>query len=508
MMKKRVLSLLLVAAMCLSLVPAMVFATTGGMTETIVNEWEGDRPGRTGRETFTIENGVLIQYQLSGSGSMTTGYSGTTVIPDGVTSIGERAFGGSMPYIETLIIPSSVTSIGKHAFSAGTKLTSITIPNSVMSIGERAFEGCMSLTSIVIPDGITSIEESTFSACRALTSVTIPSSVTSISESAFAYCESLTSVAIPYSVTNIADSTFVGCESLASVTIPSGVTSIGYRAFLGTGLTSITIPDNVTSIGASAFANCSKLTSVSLGSSVTSIGEQAFMGSPLMNITIPESVTHIGRGAIRPSSLFTIYGVPGSYAEIFANAEGCTFVAISGATPPVTAEKPSSWAADSVNAAITAGIVPAPLQAQYTQATTRAEFCALAVALYETATGREIRERASFNDTSDINVQKMGGLGVVNGISEGIFAPDQKLTREQAATMLARLAAVIGKPLAGQRSSFADSGNVSSWAADAVGQMQASGIMSGVGDNLFAPTDDYTREQSILTMMRMYDMVK
>jgi hypothetical protein len=32
--------------------------------------------------------------------------------------------------------------------------------------------------------------------------------------------------------------------------------------------------------------------------------------------------------------------------------------------------------------------------------------------------------------------------------------------------------------------------------------------MSGVGDNKFAPADDYTREQSIFTMMRLFDLVK
>ena len=83
----------------------------------------------------------------------------------------------------------------------------------------------------------------------------------------------------------------------------------------------------------------------------------------------------------------------------------------------------------------------------------------------------------------------MGALGVVTGVGDGNFAPDQKLTREQAA-------------------SFADSAAISSWAAEAVGQMQATGIMSGVGDNKFAPADDYTREQSILTMMRPFDLVK
>lgn len=172
------------------------------------------------------------------------------------------------------------------------------------------------------------------------------------------------------------------------------------------------------------------------------------------------------------------------------------------------ADVPSSWAEEQVNAAIAAGIVPDSLQSKYTQPATRAEFCALAVELYETAKGSEITERTTFTDTSDVNVQKMGALGVVTGVGGGRFDPNGTLTREQAATMLARLAEAVGKPLAAQAPTFADNAAIASWAFDAVGQMQASGVMGGVGNNTFAPQVSYSREQSILTMLRLYESVK
>jgi len=174
---------------------------------------------------------------------------------------------------------------------------------------------------------------------------------------------------------------------------------------------------------------------------------------------------------------------------------------------PPTTETPSSWAIPQVNAAIAAGLVPQNLQSRYTQATTRAEFAALAVALYETVTGRVITGRTQFNDTNDINVQKMGYLGVVTGVGGGNFAPNNTLTREQAAVMLARLANAIGQPLPQSAPTFADNNQISSWAIDAVGQIQAAGIMGGVGNNQFAPNGDYTREQSIVTMMRLFDIL-
>lgn len=178
--------------------------------------------------------------------------------------------------------------------------------------------------------------------------------------------------------------------------------------------------------------------------------------------------------------------------------------------PQPTSSTPSPWAAADVARASSLKLVPDTLDGAYTQAATRAEFCALAVTLYETTTGKAVAERKAFTDTKDVNVEKAAAIGVVTGTNaEGtIFDPDARLTREQAATMLSRLAAAIGKPLPEQTATFADNAAVSSWAAAQVGQMQAAGIMGGVGDNKFNPTGHYTREQSIVTILRLYDAVK
>jgi len=170
-------------------------------------------------------------------------------------------------------------------------------------------------------------------------------------------------------------------------------------------------------------------------------------------------------------------------------------------------ELPTEWAQADVSKAVSLKLVPDNLKSKYTQATTRAEFCALAVALYETVMEKSITERVLFNDTNDVNVQKMGALEVVNGVGDGDFAPDNPLTRQEAATMLARLAVAIGKPLEKKEATFYDNGEIAEWAIIAVGQMQASGVMGGTGNNRFQPEDPYTREQSIVTILRMYNIM-
>lgn len=72
-------------------------------------------------EYLTIKGGVLVKCSKDASGSI--------IIPDGVTSIGEDAFCGC------------------------SSLESIVIPESVTSIGDRAFWGCSSLESIIVSPG-------------------------------------------------------------------------------------------------------------------------------------------------------------------------------------------------------------------------------------------------------------------------------------------------------------------------------------------------------------------
>ena len=175
---------------------------------------------------------------------------------------------------------------------------------------------------------------------------------------------------------------------------------------------------------------------------------------------------------------------------------------IEGAT--VASHNPSAWARTYVREAIAHGIVPQNLQSHYTRNTTRAEFAALAVAFYEAQHGL-ITGRSTFVDTNDVNVQKAAYIGVVEGVGNNRFAPNNPLTREQAAVMLSRLANVMEQPLPSQPVDFVDSAAMSSWSVMAIGQMQATGIMGGVGNNRFSPGGAYTREQSIVTMMRLLD---
>ena len=141
----------------------------------------------------------------------------------------------------------------------------------------------------------------------------------------------------------------------------------------------------------------------------------------------------------------------------------------------------------------------------FTTPTTRAEFAQLAVILYEYLSGREIAidRSIAFSDTDDDYVHKAATIGVVTGVGGNRFDPDSQLTREQAATMLYRLADATGNSLPNVAPTFADNASIASWAITGVGKVQAAQIMGGIGNNLFSPQGSYTREQSIVTILRL-----
>ena len=52
---------------------------------------------------------------------------------------------------------------------------------------------------------------------------------------------------------------------------------------------------------------------------------------------------------------------------------------------------------------------------------------------------------------------------------------------------------------------YADNESIGDWAKEAVYQMYAAQIMTGMGDDMFAPKNGYTNEQSIATILRLYE---
>ena len=82
-----------------------------------------------------------------------------------------------------------VRTINDYAFKSS-RITKVLIPDSVSSIGEKAFSNCKSLESVTIGINVTTIGSGAFAGCLKLTSITIPDNITSIGNNAFRDCNS------------------------------------------------------------------------------------------------------------------------------------------------------------------------------------------------------------------------------------------------------------------------------------------------------------------------------
>ncbi|MDD4503913.1 MAG: S-layer homology domain-containing protein, partial [Clostridiaceae bacterium] len=102
----------------------------------------------------------------------------------------------------------------------------------------------------------------------------------------------------------------------------------------------------------------------------------------------------------------------------------------------------SDWAYEWMDKADKLDIIPEVLiNIDMTKGITRREFSALAVKLYEKLSGKAVMAdgNSPFSDTQDQFVSNAYRLGIVSGIGNGLFAPNAILTREQASVMLTRV---------------------------------------------------------------------
>ncbi|MGE5677905.1 MAG: NlpC/P60 family protein [Pseudomonadota bacterium] len=171
---------------------------------------------------------------------------------------------------------------------------------------------------------------------------------------------------------------------------------------------------------------------------------------------------------------------------------------------------PSSWAVAEIDKATEAGLVPESLRGEYKSNITREEFSEAAVKLYEALSGKDgvSQEGNPFTDTENAKVLIAYDLGIVKGIGDGSFAPNDAITRQEISVMLYRTLKVA-RPSYDYSTvhsyPFSDYKMISSWAREAIGYLYSIEVVNGVGDNQFSPKENTSREEAIVLAKRLYD---
>ena len=298
----------------------------------------------------------------------------TLNMPQGVTEIGKRTFGGCKsldvelpPQLERIgdkafyrsgiknaILPDTVRSIGSGAFEQTRSMVSATLPTTItavpermfyasyvervslpvglQSIGKAAFFNCMHLTDLQLPEGLITIEDSAFSGCTVLKELTLPGSLKHVGEKVFggsnieivhveegitelapvmfADCP-LTQVDLPNTLTTIQDGAFYNCTKLKEITLPNSVTQLGEGVFQGcSSLSQVRLSENLKTLPTSTFDGCKALTEFDFAG-ITEIGSEAFQNTGIQILDLPTTVKTLGESAFAHSALQEIWSLGG-----------------------------------------------------------------------------------------------------------------------------------------------------------------------------------------------------
>jgi hypothetical protein len=178
--------------------------------------------------------------------------------------------------------------------------------------------------------------------------------------------------------------------------------------------------------------------------------------------------------------------------------------------------KPSSWAKRELQSARDLELIPFELDIAYKSPCTREEFCIYIFRTLEKLSEESLESLVKeygglreFPDCQRYEVSVAYTLGIVSGLNPTTFGPEENITREQAAAILCRTAAFLGIESNSDALAFKDSDTFSDYAKEAItfiSSVKGDGIrvMTGVSKDRFDPRGLYTREQAILTLLRLY----
>ena len=260
------------------------------------------------KRVYSAQNGMLLSADGKTLLYYPAGKTDTTVVlPDSVTSIGDKAFYKNTK-ITTFAVPARLQNIGESAFEGCTGITTLTFEggegDADLRIEGRAFYGCWKIEALTLTENVRYLGESAFGDTRHITEVTVNSSGSvTFKDGAFVSVyggSDVRTLHIGKGLANVDISAVFGGTNavLATVTVDKennyyyegsdGViydkhlneeqvnvpTKILYYPMLKEG--EYELPGSITTIGANVFVGRKKLTKVTIGANVTEIGNAAF----------------------------------------------------------------------------------------------------------------------------------------------------------------------------------------------------------------------------------------
>ena len=478
--------------------------------------------------SVTIPDGVasIGVYAFCGCTSLKS-----VTIPDSVTSIGDYAFGfctsltgiwvdgGSSHYFSDasgVLFNKDKTVLAQcpGAFSG-----SYVIPDGVTSINDAAFVNCTSLTSVTIPDGVTNIGYEVFAGCTSLANMVLPNGVTRIGAEAFEWCTSMKNITIPDGVMSIGYDAFLNCKSLTNVYFTgteeawNGITIDGGND----ALKNANIHYNYVSHTHSYKDIVTAPTCTAKGYTTHTCA----CGDSYVD-TYTDALGHAwDNGKVTKEPTETETGVK-TFACTRCGETRTETIPATGSDVDVTqmfSDVTKNWAYPGIQYCVTHGIMGGMGDGTFapTGTTTRAQIVQI---LYNLEGTPAVSGTTPFTDLT-ANWYKPAILwayqnNVVAGTSPTTFAPDQPVTREQIAVILTQYMFHVLKMertwTPADLSTFPDGAKVSSWAKEAMQDAVALGLINGTkapdGKVYLDPQGSAARQQVATILMNFCQNVK
>lgn len=179
------------------------------------------------------------------------------------------------------------------------------------------------------------------------------------------------------------------------------------------------------------------------------------------------------------------------------------------------------WAQSFAREAASKSLLPYQFTGIYSQNITREQFCVFlanlitvkenysSLDMYMADKGKAYLKNY-FSDCNgvDDSVNMLYALGIVNGKDDTHFDPNGHITREEAATLLCKVAEMYMWIGTETTLNYADTSSISPWARFFVTWANEYGIMTGISEEEFSPQGAYTVEQATATVVRLYNLLQ
>lgn len=253
--------------------------------------------------TIKVQDGELTSGYIGSTNTSASALTGTLVIDNSVTSLGENAL-ANCENLTGIVIPDSVTTMKNNALMQ-TSITDLTIPASVTTLEDNAIALMKKLTILTV-----NCSGATFNTSCMQSADSVDALRTVIFNGSYKELGSLSGTKIKYiklpkDLENIPNCTG---SNLETIILQSKIKTID-RFASSEYLRSIDLSHTeITEIPESCFNNCTSLTDVKLPDTLKTIERASFGNCEALTLTVPDTVTTIGNFAFLNVKQVTYHG--------------------------------------------------------------------------------------------------------------------------------------------------------------------------------------------------------